>query len=149
MSRIAHPCPLPRRHRPQGASARGFVLLEALIAMVIFMIAALGLVGLQVSMTRATSGAQYRANAAYLASDLVGRLWTDTRHLASYDAGQCAGYAPCQSWLDKVSATLPGATASTTVDAGAGTVTIDLTWQVPSEDTHRLSTTTSINPNTP
>lgn len=133
--------------RPTGTGQDGFLLIEVLVALLIFSVAALGLVGLQVSMTRATTGAQFRASAAYLAHDLVGRLWTDSAQLARYDSAQCAGYAPCKAWLDKVGTSLPEGAATTSVDAATGTVTIALTWKVPGEDTHRLNTTTSINPN--
>ncbi len=136
------------RSTPCRQPHRGFALLEVLIALIVFSVAALGLVGLQATMTKATTGAQFRANAAYLASDLIGRLWSDTGHLSSYASGTCTSYAPCKSWLDKVAATLPGGTAVTTIDATAGTVTIALTWQMPGEDTHRLDTTSAISPNT-
>ncbi len=147
MARLPLSAP-PKVRRIIGPRQSGFLLIEVLVALLIFSVAALGLVGLQVSMTRATTGAQFRASAAYLANDLVGRLWTDSTQLAQYDSARCAGYAPCQAWLDKVGAALPESTATTSVDTSTGTVTIALTWKVPGEDTHRLNTTTSINPNT-
>ena len=69
--------PAARLHRPRprpGRPARGFALIEALIALLIFSLAVLGLVGLQAAMTRASTGAKYRAEATYLATDLIGRV---------------------------------------------------------------------------
>jgi type IV pilus assembly protein PilV len=127
---------------------RGFVLLEALIALLIFSLAVLGLVGLQASMTRATSGAKYRADAAYLASDLVGLMWTDSRNLARYDAANCDQHAPCQGWRQRVSERLPAGTGSASVSTTSpGQVTVLVTWQAPSDDLRRFETTTAVNPN--
>jgi type IV pilus assembly protein PilV len=133
-----------RDHR----SDRGFVLLEALIALLIFSLAVLGLVGLQASMTRATSGAKYRADAAYLASDLVGLMWTDSRNLALYDTGNCAGHPPCQHWMDRVSERLPSGVGSAKVSTTeSGQVTVKITWKAPSDELRQFETTTAVNPN--
>ena len=138
---IIHP------QRP-GPKPHGFVLLEALIALLIFALAVLGLVGLQASMTRASSGAKYRADAAYLASDLVGLMWTDSRNLARYDADTCDQHAPCLGWRQRVSERLPAGTGTASVSTTApGQVTVRVTWQAPSEDVRRFETTSAINPN--
>ncbi|MDZ7858457.1 pilus assembly protein PilV [Sphaerotilus sp.] len=132
-----------------ATASRGFVLLEALIALLIFALAVLGLVGLQASMTRATSGAKYRADAAYLASDLVGTMWTDSRNLALYDAGRCAGHPPCQRWMARVSERLPTGIGSAEISQTApGQVTVKVTWKAPSDELRQFRTTTAITPNT-
>lgn len=124
------------------------MLLEALIALLIFALAVLGLVGLQTSMTRASSGAKYRADAAYLAGDLVGMMWTDSRNLALYETGQCAGHPPCQRWMARVSERLPAGTGQAMVSkTEAGQVTVKLTWQAPSEQVRQFETTTAIHSN--
>lgn len=129
-------------------SDRGFVLLEALIALLIFSLAVLGLVGLQASMTRATSGAKYRADAAYLASDLVGLMWTDSRNLALYDAGSCTSHPPCQRWMARVRERLPTGVGSAEVSTTEpGQVTVKVTWQAPSDELRQFQTTTAVNPN--
>lgn len=141
MTRTAAPF---RRAAPRPR-ARGFALIEALIALLIFSLGALGLLGLQVSMMRATSGAKYRADAAYLANDLVGTMWVDAANLSAYGAG-CASHAPCRAWNDKVAATLPGGSADLAIDAATGRVGITINWTLPTEGAHAFSTTTSINP---
>jgi type IV pilus assembly protein PilV len=122
-------------------------MIEALIAILIFSLATLGLLGLQVTMTRAQSSAKYRADATYLASDLIGTIWSDSRNLTSYADAGCATYARCKNWQDRVADALPSGTATTIVDTTSGSVTITLRWQAPGESPHQFETVTSINPN--
>jgi type IV pilus assembly protein PilV len=112
-------------------AARGFALLEALVGMLIFSFAVLGLVGLQASMTRAQTMSQFHAQASELAADLIGRMWSDVPNVAQYDSSNCASYNPCSSWQSKVATTLPGGTPN--VSVLQGTVTITLTWTPPGE----------------
>lgn len=147
---------IPRTRR-QG----GFALIEALIAILLFSLGVLGLVGLQVSLTRATTTAKFRADAAYLAQDLIGQMWTDSANLASYNS--CASYAPCKAWYDRVTDALPSAETDiyycSSSDASAacqqgsttypGRVAVKIEWTVPGEGLHKFYTTSSINPNTP
>jgi type IV pilus assembly protein PilV len=138
----------PHRHR--ASNAAGFVLIEALIALLIFALAVLGLVGLQVSMTRANTSAKFRADAAFLASDLVGVLWTDAANISLFRTA-CATHAPCKNWDDKRAALLPTSSWTLTPDAdqnaNPGKYTLTITWTVPLEGQHQYVTTTSINPN--
>lgn len=131
---------------PAAAAPRGFALIEALIALLIFSLAVLGLVGLQASMTRATSSAKYRADAAYLAADLVGTMWSDSGNLPSY--GACDRYPRCQQWRARVADSLPGGDGSTSVDTAVpGRVTVTVRWQAPGEEAHVFETTTVIGAN--
>jgi type IV pilus assembly protein PilV len=139
-----------RTPRPIARSARrsqGFALIESLIALLIFMLATLGLVGLQMSMSRANSGAKFRADAAYLANDLVGTMWTDAPQLASYATASCAGYTRCAAWESRLHARLPGASYEITPDGSSGQVTISIRWTVPEEGSHAFNTSTAINMN--
>jgi type IV pilus assembly protein PilV len=120
----------------------GFAMIEALIAILIFSIAVLGLVGLQVSMSRSQTGSKFRADAAYLANDLVGTMWADGVNRAAYLSSNCSTYAPCQSWETRLHATLPNSTHDITPSVDE--VTIKITWQVPNEGSHQYVTTTSI-----
>ena len=66
------------RARPTApAKQRGGFLLEALVGILIFSFGILGLVGLQANAIRHVNDAQYRGEAVYLASTIVGRMWTD------------------------------------------------------------------------
>lgn len=129
----------PSRHD----AAQGFALIEALIAILIFSLGALGLVGLQASLTRATTSAKFRADAAYLAQGLIGQMWSDSTNLSSYN--NCATYAPCKAWYDKVSAALPSAVTEV-LYVSSGRVTITIQWTMPGEGSRTFSTSSSINP---
>ncbi len=151
----------PRRGRSAGRPARGFALIEALIALLIFSLAVLGLVGLQAAMTRASTGAKYRAEATYLATDLIGRMWSNRAMLK--DFSDCASSSACQTWLSRVADTLPAGTATVSVVDRIDTalddttqvppysvseVTVRVRWQPPGENAaHEFSTTTVISAN--
>ena len=70
-------------------------MLEALVGLLIFSIGILGLVGVQVSMTKAQTVAKFRADAAGLAGELVGSMWSDLPNILLYDGASCGGYARC------------------------------------------------------
>ena len=156
--------PAARLHRPRprpGRLARGFALIEALIALLIFSLAVLGLVGLQAAMTRASTGAKYRAEATYLATDLIGRMWSNRAMLK--DFSDCQASSACKAWLSRVEETLPAGTATVSVvdridtaldDAtrvppySVSEVTVRVRWQPPGESAaHEFSTTTVISAN--
>lgn len=145
----ARPRPAPthtsRRRPPHLAAQRGFALIEALIAILIFSLATLGLLGLQASMTRAQSSAKFRADAAYLANDLIGTIWADASNLGSYDDTACADYPACSAWRTRLAAALPAAAASASVNSTTRAFTLTISWQVPNEPRHSFSTATSIN----
>ena len=125
------------------ATFRGFAMLEALVGLLIFSFGILGLVGLQASMTKAQTVSRARSDAAALAADLVGAMWSDVPHLSSYGSNNCENYAPCKSWAAKVEATLPA--GSPTVAVNNGLVTITLSWTMPGESMpNRYVTSTAI-----
>ncbi|MBA3624309.1 MAG: pilus assembly protein PilV [Methylibium sp.] len=129
------------RPRPIHAQA-GVVLIEALVAMLIFVIGVLGVVGLQASMTRAQTSANFRGDASYLATQLVGTMWGDIPNLGNYGTGQCDAYARCSDWKLKVAEVLPG--GSVDVVVATGLVTVTITWTVPNEGQHSYATSTAI-----
>ncbi len=53
----------------------GFALLEGLIAILIFSMAILGVVGMQATAIAKSSESQYRADAAFLANQLFAQMW--------------------------------------------------------------------------
>jgi type IV pilus assembly protein PilV len=119
-------------------------LIEALVAILIFAFGIVGLVGLQMAMTRAQGSAKYRADAAYLSSHVVGQMWADRTNLAKYDSAQCAGYNPCKEWAAKVGGTLPGGASQIAVTPATGVVALTVTWTTTAEGTHTHVLTTSI-----
>jgi type IV pilus modification protein PilV len=82
--------------REPRSRQRGAFLLEALVGIAVFALGVLGIVGLLGLSLRAANDSQYRAEAAYLASSLMSRMWTDERATleSKYDSrGDGAGYA--------------------------------------------------------
>lgn len=124
----------------------GFVLIEVLISVLIFAVGVLALVGLQVSMTRAQTESKVRADASYLANELVGLMWADASNLNNYDDTTCASSNQCASWKNKVQHALPSGNAAVTVTTAAGVdqgkVTILITWTATSGESHKYQTVT-------
>lgn len=57
----------------------GVMLLEALIAILIFSLGILGIVGMQASAVNASRDAKYRSDAGLLANELIGQMWSGNR----------------------------------------------------------------------
>lgn len=128
----------------QASRAGGFVLLEALVAMLVFALGILGLVGMQASMTREQTTAKVRSDAAYLTEEVIGMMWGDIAHLSSYATANCASYTRCNDWANKVLATLPSAQYSVVVTTLTGDVTVTLSWTMPNGDQHKYTSMTTI-----
>ncbi|WP_263571105.1 PilV family protein [Roseateles oligotrophus] len=108
----------------------GVALIEALIGMLIFAFGVLGLVGLQASVTQAQTSGKFRADASNLVDDLFGLVQTDhVSNFAKYSDGNCAGYARCADWRQKVLSTLPDAKIAFVSNAGTGSMAVTLSWQ--------------------
>jgi type IV pilus assembly protein PilV len=147
------------QHLPH--SQRGLSLLEGLISILIFSFGLLGLVGLQAASIRNSADANYRADATFLANQVVGQMWADRGGLASYANGGAAGSAPCTSgalsananvtaWTARVAQFLPGATASVQQIAIAGNAaTVTVCWRGPQDTSYhnvRLTANLNFNP---
>ena len=97
--------------RTAKARQRGSFLLEALIAALIVALGILGLVGLQARAIQNVDDAQYRSEAAFLANDLLGRMWTSNQATlqAEFETG---GGTPYDDFKTLVQARLPGASVT-------------------------------------
>lgn len=62
----------------------GVVLLEALIAILLFSMGVLAIVGLQASMVKNVADSKYRAEAGYIAQQRIGMMWADPDNVDSY-----------------------------------------------------------------
>jgi type IV pilus assembly protein PilV len=128
----------------------GVMLLEALIAILIFSIGILAVVGMQATAMRTVTESRSRAEAALYANQLLGQIWADAVNAPQY-AYPGGGVVPArlQGWLDSVTGVadpkrgLPGAanpnncclpriTISNNTAQGA-TVQIQVFWQNPEE----------------
>ncbi|MCV2350018.1 pilus assembly protein PilV [Paucibacter sp. Y2R2-4] len=127
-------------HRPnrRGSSQRGIAIIEAMVGIMIFAFGVLGLVGLQATMTKAQSGAKFRAEAMNLGNELLGTMWADApANLPRYVTAQCAGHAPCADWDRKLKRMLPAAGSRVIWDAANQQVQIEITWTRPGEGSSR------------
>jgi type IV pilus assembly protein PilV len=127
---------LSRLYKPN--SQKGIVLLEALIALLIFSMGILALVGLQAAMIKNTSDNKYRADASFLAQERIGRMWADPSNLANYACTNVSANA-----CGDVSGVLPNGTRTVTV-AAKGLVTVTVAWRLPGSDAHNFTTSTYI-----
>lgn len=123
----------------------GSIMLEGLIAILIFSLGILSLVALLGAAVRDTTSAKYRSQASYLANQVIGQIWTGDKANATLVANYgTANGAPYLAWKTNVLQTLPGvadavppATSGTnlpTITVGPdNTVTVTVFWQAPGE----------------
>ena len=129
-----------QRHDQQGS-----VLLEALISILIFSLGILALVSMQTAAARSTVDAKHRADASFLANQIVSSLWVEAvANRAGYVNGinaTVAGAAGCQAggagaiapealaWLGQVARLLPNADANRQqITIVNDTVTVRVCW---------------------
>lgn len=140
----------------------GSVLLEALIAILIFSLGILSLVALQAFSIKSSIDAKYRADAAYFANQIISQMWLDRSNIDNYahysNGSDCAftGSASTNSnvtaWITEVAKMLPGAGSSktqinvSTPTTGTKQVQVTVCWQGPQETTaHNFIATAQIN----
>lgn len=118
--------------KPSATTQKGAILLESLIAMLIFSMGILALVGLQAAMVSNTSDAKYRSVASYLAQQKLGELWADPKHIvATTEPGALAELPNGQYTIGYV--------------ADTGEVSITVTWQAPGDTAiHNVTTNARI-----
>lgn len=147
---------------------RGSALLEALIAILIFSMGIIALIGLQAVSIKNSIDAKYRADAAYLTNQIIGQMWVDRANLDDYahnagggtvcaPGGTASTNANVTSWLNSFTTSssasyLPGATSAiqqisvTTPLANTRQVTVTVCWQGPQETSyHNFVATAQIN----
>lgn len=134
-------------------SIQGSALLEGLLAVLIFSIGVLALIGMQANSINAVSESKYRTDAAFLANQLIGQMWVAApASLPNYAYGGSGNAnAVLTSWLSQVNATLPAASANppivTVVSSALGTgtqytVTVTIRYRPPkSSAIHRFTST--------
>jgi type IV pilus assembly protein PilV len=151
--------------------AQGVVLIDAMIAIVIFSIGILGMVALQSSAIQLTSSAKNRINAAMLADQVIAQMWTaginnlpnyegtnltngGTQYLAWVNTISCSGTTPSTGCLPGVAAHPPSIAVTGPVYYNAAAtpdtnpnyqVTVTVNWQAPGDSTpHSYVTITEI-----
>ena len=121
----------------QGKQAqRGVVLLEALVAILLFSMGVLALVGLQAAMIKNTSDSKYRSEASFVAQQVIGRIWADPDPTRP-------GYVSFVQADTDISTLLPDGTL-TVAQPSATQFQVTITWQQPGEPQHNYTTTATI-----
>lgn len=110
-------------------SEQGVVLIEVMIAVLIFSMGILAVAGLQAAMIKNTSDSKYRADASFIAQQSLGRMWADPTHLSVYAIG-----------VEDISDLLPNGTREVTLPIAGGEVKVEINWQVPGQDAHKYVT---------
>jgi len=117
----------------------GAYLLEALVAILVISFGILGIVGLQARSMAAIGDAQFRAEAAFYAQSLAGRMWAhDPTDVVNYFQTGGAGYTAWNTQITAAGSGLPGATTAvsfTDLNSQNGLMAlIKITWQAPEDD---------------
>jgi type IV pilus assembly protein PilV len=122
-------------------SQSGVMLIEALVAILLFSVGVVAVMGMQAVSIEQVSQAKYRADASYLANQIAGRMWVDQANLATYTTPGTAGRT---TWDATVASTLPQGTGTIAI---AGTmVTITVNWKTPQDtSTHKFVSVININ----
>lgn len=138
-----------RQHsiRPRALEKQaGIMLLEGLIAILVFSLGILALVGMQGVAVKQVTDAKYRSDASMLASQLMGTMWVSNRTPAALKANfdtATGASTELTNWKAAVAATLPGITddvnqpvvnVSSFGDANDGTVMMTISWRAPGDD---------------
>jgi type IV pilus assembly protein PilV len=126
------------------ARARGFTLVEVLVALVILSIGLLGIASLQLSSLRWNQGAAARSQATLLAYDIVDRMRANQKSATGGEYDQAFGaatgnsgsvsLADKQRWKTLLSQTLPSGDGKVERTATGATTTFRVTIQW--DDTH-------------
>jgi len=122
----------------------GVLLLEALIAILLFSIGILAVVGLQANAIKNVAQSKYRSEAALLADQLVGEMWANRTNLALYAYASGSPPPVLKSWVAQTDL-LPNGKAYRPIVTVAGTpgvgpspytsfqISVTVFWQTPDE----------------
>jgi type IV pilus assembly protein PilV len=133
----------PKFARQGRAAQRGVVLLEAMVAILLFSMGVLALVGLQAAMIKNTADSKFRAEASYIAQQWIGRMWADPANLGGYLI------LDNTSLYYDISADLPNGVRIVTQPDSTNfpnLFMLTIKWQQPGQTMHNYTTTFSIAP---
>ncbi|MDE2598853.1 MAG: prepilin-type cleavage/methylation domain-containing protein [Rhodocyclaceae bacterium] len=113
-------------------------LVESLIAVLIFVIGILGLMGLQASMTKNTVDARYRVEAAYVAQKRIAEIWATPSAIRGNLAEQNADIAAESGLPGGVRDTLRGAPEEG-CNGNPDCYVVEVRWTPPGSVQHKYS----------
>ena len=131
----------------RSVAQRGSILLEGLIAILIFSVGILAIVVLQATAIKNSADAKYRGDASYLANQIIGQMWADRSNLATYAnfdgagntcywTGTASANPNVISWLAEVGSAIPSTgTIKQQIHIGAfNQVAVTVCWQSPKDN---------------
>jgi type IV pilus assembly protein PilV len=129
----------------------GSMLLEALISVVIFSIALIGLIGIQGHSIKQNLQTKFRNDAGFIANRIMSDIHRDAANYLlygddvgtplTYDADTSGSYAagsPQRQWAENVAAVLPNGRVVVLSNAADASVTVTVSW-VPTSETASVS----------
>ena len=123
-----------RRPPARRTSLHGFTLIEVLVALLIFSLGVLGMVGMQARAVQFGAQSEDRMRAALLADEMVASMWANHSTTPSSTA-----LAAWQARVkDSTVSGLPNGAGTVSAADSSGVVTITITWRPPT----RSSTST-------
>lgn len=127
--------PLP----PRGQQQAGVALLEVLVAVLLFSLGILGLIGLQARAISFSADAEDRNRAALLANEVATLMWI--RKSVTVPAADLTAWQARVA--DPLSGGLPNGGGLVEVDGTGTAADVTITWRPPSRDTSDGSTLTT------
>lgn len=118
----------------RSSSQSGFMLMEVLIAILVFSFGVLAIVGLQATMKKHATDARFRAIASEVAAERVAQVWANAS-------------TPPANFLENatdISNQLPNGTRTVTQPV-ANQFQVTVTWQQPGNDPHQFVTVFYVN----
>jgi type IV pilus assembly protein PilV len=109
------------------STQQGVVLIEAMVAILLFSVGVLAIAGLQATMIENTSSSKFRTEASYLAQQKIGTMWADVAGTA-LSLNNIAPDAPESA----IANLLPGGKI-TVISTAASQYVITVGWTAPGE----------------
>jgi type IV pilus assembly protein PilV len=127
--------------KPQ-TQQKGSMIIEALLAILLFSLGVIAMMGLQAASVTMASDAKYRSDANMLANNLMAQMWSN-HESPTLTANFQTGGAVYNAWLSDVEAALPGVAAkpptvtfsSPPAGESGNAVEIVIYWKGPDEKT--------------
>jgi type IV pilus assembly protein PilV len=113
-------------------SQQGVVLIETMVAILIFSVGVLAIVGLQAAMVKNIAESKFRSEASYIAQARVGQIWADPDNAATYVETDT-----------NISTLLPNG-KRTVAQPTTGNFVVTVTWQQPGPNQPVRNFTTNV-----
>ena len=134
---------------------QGVMLLEGLIAILIFSMGILGLMGLQAASIKSVTDSKFRTDAAFFANRIISQMWVDDKtNLSTLYATGGTKYSAWLTEMQNSQTRLPGSTGANAPTVTFNTipglnfnqVTVTLFWQAPNDpNRHQYTAVAQIN----